>query len=198
MAVKWSSCTGIGDGDPRAGWLEGLNRGLTQAGHEPIDRTHTLAPRYSSILSTDGIGAEMPPVTYRAKDDAGNKLRVRATASPDPTDIGAAVHAVGDRRPSDPEGPLNAAQGFAVENVAAYDLTQVRRYVRNEPLRGAILRHLLDQDYDDEIVLIGHSLGSVIAIDLLDHLPETVHVRRFITIGSPAAAPSSMRAVSGC
>lgn len=81
-------------------------------------------------------------------------------------------------------------RGFAVENVPAYDLTQVRRYVRDEPLRGAILRHLLDQDFGDEIVLIGHSLGSVIAIDLLDHLPEHVHVRRFLTIGSPAAAPS--------
>ncbi|WP_280764119.1 hypothetical protein [Prescottella agglutinans] len=89
-----------------------------------------------------------------------------------------------------PEGPLNAAQGFAVDHVSAYDLTQVRRYVRDESLRGAVLRYLLGHDFGDEIVLIGHSLGSVIAIDLLDHLPEKVHVRRFITIGSPAAAPS--------
>ncbi|NLE78885.1 MAG: hypothetical protein GX610_04760 [Rhodococcus sp.] len=190
MAVKVVFLHGIGDGDPRAGWLEGLNRGLTQAGHEPIDRTHTLAPRYSSILSTDGNGAKMPPVTYRAKDDtkarfefARRQARIQRTVGLPSTPSGIGAHLI-------PEGPLNAAQGFAVENVAAYDLTQVRRYVRNEPLRGEILRHLLDQDYGDEIVLIGHSLGSVIAIDLLDHLPETVHVRRFITIGSPAAAPS--------
>ncbi|NKR65305.1 hypothetical protein GS486_18215 [Rhodococcus hoagii] len=190
MAVKVVFLHGIGDGDPRAGWLEGLNRGLMQAGHDPIDRVETLAPRYSAILSTEGIGAKMPPVTYRVKDDskarfefARRQARIQRTLGLPSTPSGMGAHLV-------PEGPLNAAQGFAVGHVSAYDLTQVRRYVRNEPLRGAVLRHLLDQDYGDEIILIGHSLGSVIAIDLLDHLPENVHVRRFITIGSPAAAPS--------
>ncbi|KAA0115081.1 hypothetical protein CIW51_17565 [Mycolicibacterium sp. P9-22] len=36
-------------------------------------------------------------------------------------------------------------------------------------------------------MLLAHSLGSVVAIDLLDHLATDLHVRRFITIGSPAA-----------
>lgn len=48
-------------------------------------------------------------------------------------------------------------------------------------------RIIEDLPVSGEIVLIGHSLGSVIAIDLLDHLPETLHVRRLITIGSPAS-----------
>lgn len=47
--------------------------------------------------------------------------------------------------------------------------------------------------FGDKVVLIGHSLGSVIAIDLLDHLPENVHVRRSITIGSPAAGTVAPR-----
>ena len=49
------------------------------------------------------------------------------------------------------------------------------------------MAHILDHlpTYGD-VLLIGHSLGSVVAIDLLDHLPENLHVRRFITIGSPA------------
>ena len=68
-------------------------------------------------------------------------------------------------------------------------LDQVRRYVESDGLRGAVLRHLLESlPTEGEIVLIGHSLGSVVAIDLLDHLPRSVHVRRFITIGSPAAS----------
>ncbi|MGW6376146.1 hypothetical protein ACWFRB_08795 [Rhodococcus sp. NPDC055112] len=190
MAVKVVFLHGIGDGDPRAGWLEGLNRGLAQAGRDPIDRADTLVPRYSSILSTEGIGAKMPPVTYRVKDDAAARFefarrqaRIQRNLGLGSVPSGMGAHLV-------PEAPLNALQGFAVERISAYDLTQVRRYVRNEPLRGAVLRHILDQDFGDEIVLIGHSLGSVIAIDLLDHLPEHVHVRRFITIGSPAAAPS--------
>lgn len=190
MAVKVVFLHGIGDGDPRAGWLEGLNRGLVQAGHDPIDRADTIAPRYSSILSTAGIGAKMPPPTYRVKDDSAARVefarrqaRIQRSLGLKSTPSGFGAHVV-------PEGPLNAMQGFAVGNLSAFDLTQVRRYVQNESLRGAVLRFLMDQDYADEIVLIGHSLGSVIAIDFLDHLPEHVHVRRFITIGSPASAPS--------
>ena len=190
VAVKVVFLHGIGDGDPRGGWLEGLNRGLTQAGYEPIDRANTLAPRYSAILSTEGIGAKMPPVTYRVKDDskarfefARRQARIQRSLGLPSTASGLGAHLM-------PDGPLNTMQGFAVGHLSAYDLTQVRRYVRNEALRGAVLRHLLDQDFGDEIILIGHSLGSVIAIDLLDHLPENIRVRRFITIGSPAAAPS--------
>lgn len=190
VAVKVVFLHGIGDGDPRAGWLEGLNRGLTQAGYEPIDRANTLAPHYSDILSTDGISAKMPPVTYRVKDDAAARFefarrqaRIQRNLGLRSVPSGMGAHLV-------PEAPLNALQGFAVGHVSAYDLTQVKRYVCDEPLRGAVLRRLLGQDFGDDIVLIGHSLGSVIAIDLLDHLPESVRVRRFITIGSPAAAPS--------
>ncbi|MEV0948400.1 hypothetical protein [Rhodococcus sp. NPDC049939] len=190
MTVKVVFLHGIGDGDPEAGWLEGLNRGLTQNGHDPIDRADTLAPRYSSFLTTEGIGAKLPPRTYDLKDDskaqfefARRQARIQRGVDLMPTPSGMGVHLV-------PEGPLNAAQGLAVGHVSAYNLPQVRRYVRNEPLRGAVLRYLLDQDFGNEIILIGHSLGSVIAIDLLDHLPESVHVRRFLTIGSPASAPS--------
>lgn len=58
-----------------------------------------------------------------------------------------------------------------------------------EGLRAAVLTQILKELPDSgEIVLIGHSLGSIIAIDLIDHLPEKLHVARFITIGSPGSA----------
>ncbi|MCS3876431.1 pimeloyl-ACP methyl ester carboxylesterase [Gordonia amarae] len=61
--------------------------------------------------------------------------------------------------------------------------------MKEEPVRGAILARILSfVPASGDIILIGHSLGSVIAIDLLDHLPEKVHVRRFITLGSPAGS----------
>lgn len=36
---------GIGDGDPKYGWLDSLNRGLMQACHEPIDRASSASCR---------------------------------------------------------------------------------------------------------------------------------------------------------
>jgi hypothetical protein len=60
-------------------------------------------------------------------------------------------------------------------------------YVREDKVRADVMNHILDflPTYGD-VLLIAHSLGSVVAIDLLDHLHENLHVRRFITIGSPA------------
>lgn len=82
---------------------------------------------------------------------------------------------------------MGSRSEFIFANVPIMNLDQVRRYVRDDKVRADVMNHILDflPTYGD-MLLIAHSLGSVIAIDLLDHLPENVHVRRFITIGSPA------------
>ncbi|SDD75274.1 hypothetical protein [Rhodococcus tukisamuensis] len=180
---------GIGDGDPAAGWLEGLNRGLVRDRFEPIDQADTCAPRYASFLSTDGISAKLPATTYKAGDETTGRreferrqARVRRVLGLDPVSSTVGFHRV-------PEQVLDPTRQAALRFVNRFDLPQVRRYVGSEAVRGAVLRRILDQiPATGEIMLIGHSLGSVIAIDLLDHLPAEVHVRRFITIGSPANA----------
>ena len=61
---------GIGDGDPDYSWLDGLNRGLEQAGYATVEREQVIAPRYSRLLKSDEHdGQRLPPTTYRAKDD---------------------------------------------------------------------------------------------------------------------------------
>ncbi len=178
---------GIGDGNRDYDWLDGLNRGLTQAGFEPVDRADVLAPRYADLLKTDGISAKLPAITYKAKDDAlarrefeRRQARVQRLLR---QEFG--VRTYGFNLIPDPV--WNAAPGAVVDYLSMYDLDQVRRYIGNDGLRAAIMLRIINALPDDgEVVLIGHSLGSVIAIDLLDHLPEQLHVRRFITIGSPA------------
>ncbi|ORA38173.1 alpha/beta hydrolase [Mycobacterium aquaticum] len=178
---------GIGDGNRDYDWLDGLNRGLTQAGFDPVDRADVLAPRYADLLKTDGISAKLPAITNKAKDDAlarrefeRRQARVQRLLR---REFG--VRAYGFNLIPDPV--WNAAPGAVVDYLSMYDLDQVRRYIGNDGLRAAIMLRIINALPDDgEVVLIGHSLGSVIAIDLLDHLPERLHVRRFITIGSPA------------
>lgn len=178
---------GIGDGDPNYGWLDGLNRGLKQGGHEPIDRERVIAPRYSSYLRTEGRSGKLPPITYRPTEEA--------TARRDFERRQARVqrllrmqHGV---RPFGfnliPDLVWEFSPELVVDHLPIMDLDQVRRYVRDEKVRADVMNHILDflPTYGD-VLLIAHSLGSVIAIDLLDHLHENLHVRRFITIGSPA------------
>ena len=178
---------GVGDGDPRAQWFTHLNNGLEKVGYQAIAKSETIAPRYSSLLSTDGINASLPSRTYvtadedkRRRDYEHRQARVSRLIGHDPDAGPLGLDHL-------PDAALPPLQEGAVSWVG--QLKQVDRYMNNEGLRGAILRHVLEQlPCDGDIVLVGHSLGSVIAIDVLDHLPPGLEVKRFITMGSPAGS----------
>lgn len=77
------------------------------------------------------------------------------------------------------------------------DFAQGRRYVREAALRRAILARVVAAlPAEGEIILLGHSLGSLVAIDLLEHLPPPLSVRLLLTSGSPAGL-RAMHAGSG-
>jgi pimeloyl-ACP methyl ester carboxylesterase len=164
-----------------------MNVGLVDAGFKPLQESDVLAPRYSDLLETDGINAALPRRTYvtadedrRRREYERRQARVSRLIGHDP-DAGPFGY---DNLPAWLIGP---AAEFATGWLG--QLAQADRYMNNEGLRGAILRRVLEQlPVEGEIVLVGHSLGSLVAIDLLDHLPTELHVRRLITIGSPAGS----------
>ena len=129
----------------------------------------------------------MPPVTYKPKDKltARREFERRQARVQRKLQVQHGVRTFGFHLIPDPAWEI--VSELVVGNLPAMDLDQVRGYVRDDKVRADVMRHILDflPSYGD-IVLIAHSLGSVIAIDLLDHLPEQLQVRRFITIGSPA------------
>ncbi|ALG85275.1 hypothetical protein [Gordonia phthalatica] len=186
---------GVGLGDPATGWFDGLNRGLVAIQARPVDESEIIAPQYRDLLKVPEIESVHPPITYTVVDDRDARraferrqgqveLLVRDFQE---------VRAFGLGRL--PDSVVNGLQESLLDSAPLDVLKQVKNYLTDEGLRGAVLQRILDDlDGDvDEIVLIGHSLGSVIAIDLLDHLPESVHVRRFITVGSPAGTPALYR-----
>src|SRR5699024_9594684 len=134
----------------------------------------TLTPQYSTLLSTDGITAKMPPVTYRTRNDLAARLAYARRQAHIERTIGLPKTTSGIGFDRVPDAPVAGARSFGVDHLDMHDLPQVKRYVRDEGTRGAVLKYLLGQPFDEEIILIGHSLGSVIAIDLLDNLPEGV------------------------
>ncbi|WP_278315506.1 alpha/beta fold hydrolase [Lolliginicoccus levis] len=182
---------GIGDGDPSGGWLEGLNHALVQLRHDPVPENSVIRPHYTDLLTDDEAARKMPPVTYKPKDEhlrrrdfERRQARIDRSFNRNRT-----VESFGFQKL--PDAVLYPAQSFSIDKLSVMDLDQVRRYVRSDALRGAVMNRILDHlpSYGD-VILIAHSLGSVIGIDLLDHLPEKLHVRRFITIGSPAHSPA--------
>lgn len=180
---------GLGDGDPEQGWLDGLNSGLTKAGYPSIHPDSVIAPRYRSLLETAGISAKVPPVTYKPKDDSAARLTFERRQAAVQRFLGyeAGVGTFGFARV--PDAPVAFVQKAAINSLPLMNLPHVKRYMQDEGLRGAILKCVLDHlPAKGDIILIGHSLGSVVAIDLLDNLHPGLHIRRFVTIGSPASA----------
>lgn len=166
------------------GWLIALNGALARVGCQEIGDSQVIAPHYAPMLTAPGITAKMPEVTYRPGKDhlpsrrlfERRQTAVRQLLGPDPD-----VTAFGftDTQALSPSRRRTAR--------ATADFTVVRQYLEDTGRRAAILHFLLQQvPTDGDILLIGHGLGGVIAIDLLDHLAADVRVRRFITIGAPA------------
>ncbi|MFJ5718367.1 hypothetical protein [Streptomyces sp. NPDC093149] len=81
---------------------------------------------------------------------------------------------------------LQRSRFFADVSLRAlvFDLKQVRRYLLDDDLRTAARERVQERIGPDTHVLIGHSLGSVIAYEALCAMPEHP-VKALITLGSP-------------
>ena len=182
---------GVGNGDPERSWLAGLNRGLAGIGAAPIEDSDVIAPRYSGILNARGVKCKHPGKTYKVKDDHDERRAFERRQAKVQRMLGktGAVQTFGFGRFPGPV--INRLQQIGISSAMVDVLKQVKGYMTDEDVRAAVLSNILDDiPATGEVILIGHSLGSVIAIDLLDHLHPKLQVRRFITIGSPAGSPS--------
>ncbi len=62
----------------------------------------------------------------------------------------------------------------------------VARYVHNRNARRAVLWHLLSEiEGHDNLVIVAHSLGSLVVAGVVPRLPKGTRVPLLITIGSP-------------
>jgi hypothetical protein len=68
------------------------------------------------------------------------------------------------------------------------NLRQVSDYLTHVKTKEAVLRRLRERVGDDTWVLIGHSLGSVVAYEFLDRYRPT-SIRLLLTLGSPLGIP---------
>ena len=71
---------------------------------------------------------------------------------------------------------------------ARHPFVQAHRYSNDGETRARVLNRILKQlPQTGRLVIIGHSLGSVIAADLVRRLPAGLEVVGMVTLGSPLA-----------
>jgi hypothetical protein len=93
------------------------------------------------------------------------------------------------RTPGGVQAALRALSGSAffaglAERVVLFDLQQVRRYMTDPGVRRAVQDRVAAEVGEGTRVVVGHSLGSVVAYEALCAHPEWP-VRALVTLGSP-------------
>ena len=172
---------GAEEPERRGQWQEALFSRLTELGYENLDSVEVIAPEYSDLLRLTDIDSEipMPPLNKPRK---GKQEILEARRRYDER-LSALEMKIGHNLQK--QG-IRAAEPMMRVGVNVLSLTQAKTYMENENIRAHVLARVLEQiPSSGNIVIIGHSLGSVIAADLIRRLPEDLKVDGMVTIGSP-------------
>lgn len=183
----------------RREWTAGLNKGLTLAELPTLDPGDAWLPFYG-----DRMAAAIGSAEALAGDPAG------AFAPRSPTArllyeqlIGEAAMMAGMPSDGRREGLVTGVQGALSWLAAATNLDHlliaavfrdVAAYLDDSQVRRAVLDSVMQtMPTSGEVVLVTHSLGSVVAMDLLTELPSQVEVPLLVTLGSPLGLDSVHR-----
>jgi hypothetical protein len=189
---------GRGKNTDRDSWIEALRETIRGAGHTPpsVDCDEFITASYTDLLEP---GAELPDVPMPRVTLAPADLEARARfleqaiilrdRFPRPRSwltgqqLADVLTAVTVRKFPLAHLPI---QDRGLVDVVLRIMGDVERYRSDAGLRANILGRVLEQVPEtDELIIVGHSLGSVVALDLLSYLPEQVQVPLFLTFGSP-------------
>lgn len=185
----------VGEMELRGAWYRALCDGLLRAGFSPLpEEADCFCPFYGDFFRPGaalGGGAALDFDGVTADDDEAALLEAvwRAAAAVDPEVP--APEEFGDtlfRAPRMIERALNSLSrsAFLADAVPLRffgDLKQVVLYFRDPGLRARILDRVTAHLGPETRLVIGHSLGSVVAYEALCARPEQVGA--FLSLGSP-------------
>lgn len=171
-----------------------LDHALTNLGYPPLalGRPHTpgqtdrlLAPTYTAVLESQHQPQDPLPRTPRP--ELSRRIAAEATYE---RNVAAAEERLAVFDEEHRRGILSVIPRPLTKPVtqsgSRYTHPGVHRYTTNQDARRAVLRHLLRQIGDHrELVIVAHSLGSVVLTGLINRLPKDTHVPLLLTIGSP-------------
>ncbi|WP_297080815.1 hypothetical protein [uncultured Demequina sp.] len=157
-------------------WRTPLNEALADCQRSPVELTDAVEPHYDDLLST-GAGDE-------------GTLPLEATDRVARSDFAArqsvVAHRIAGARFAPGRGPLDDATLEKV-SVAAFPMfAQVRAFLAADS-HPTIIRRVLHGlgNAEGDWVVIAHSLGTAVALELLGQLPERMNIKLLLTLGSP-------------
>ncbi|MGC0419667.1 trypsin-like peptidase domain-containing protein [Embleya sp. AB8] len=175
----------------RRTWAAGLNSGLTMAGLPTVDPQDVWFPFYGDRLVQVMESAQPvePSLSGSGQELYGRLLDEAARRSGMPTSGRVAVtESIWDDVVGSVHEPLSwlAAHTGLDRLVIQTAFKDVAAYLDQDDTRNAVLDQVLaGMPADGPVVLVAHSLGTVVAMDLLTRLGPAAPVAGLITVGSP-------------
>ena len=173
---------GTGYSPAAAQWLEPIERGLARLLHPHLssENLEVIGPSYVEEISTGG-GQPLPDTWVKPNEERVRPLREKFSSRREAL-----------ARMLDPMRQYDVGPGLPVPEIvweAGIAINDdARRYRWNTECRHAAQRRVLEHfPRTGRIILIGYSLGSVLAVDLLTKLPENLEIDLLLTVGSPLA-----------
>lgn len=179
MKAKVIYLHGIGGATDQWVWVDALNHALVECGFDVLMPEDVIDFDYSALLGGDSAGdAAVPAVTLRPAD-CGESWQSEYILQQESIRSWVANSQFADSTwtPAVPDG---------LGHLGHLLLSQVKSYTSSTEVRHAIWNRVIEGLVGvDEVVIVGHSLGSVIAADVIPRLPEGTTVRCLVTVASP-------------
>lgn len=178
----------------RRSWTASLNKGLTEAGLTPVDPADVWFPFYGDRLTQlltererPRLAAE-PAEAYAPAEPAARALYEELVGEAAQRAGMPAQRLLGE----EPTGRLQqqlswlAARTDIDQWIIASRFRDVAAYLGDRRVRDAVLDSVLECLPDSgEVCLVGHSLGTVVAMDVLTRLAPEAEMAQLVTAGSP-------------
>lgn len=178
---------GVGDDGTRRDWWESL----LSATQLPEDIT-LVAPDFSDVLGVKKPFLEMLPQFPRTRDTVPAEQSMRryraAQADWQSTLLSAGSTSVWPYRRRGFARVPGVLDAIGERLVTGVIFDEVGRYLNDEHRRRVVLRRVLAALPDSgRVIIVGHSLGALVALDLVLHLPDTIEVPLLVTAASALA-----------
>ena len=192
VAVHGIGMTFEGENTLKKSWLPALKDGLVRAGRALNRDKDLTCAFYGDLFRPKGKSAFLPPLDATDITDPLEREMLDAwwrEAARIESQVPGPQDATKLWAPQTVQRALNAlshSKFFAglAERVLIFDLKQVVLYLNNSHIREEAQAQVSKVVGPDTRVLIGHSLGSVIAYEAFCAHPEWP-LKTFITLGSP-------------
>jgi pimeloyl-ACP methyl ester carboxylesterase len=155
-------------------WVGAIEEGLVKADNDPLSDIGVTELDYSDVLHD--VLASMPERDIEATPrGAGFEHHQRM--------VRLSMHPFTNR----PRSPYDFFPKELVTRFLMSRMPEIQRYRAQPEVRAAVRARCLEQLPKGDLIIVAHSLGAVVAYDLVHYLPKDTHVELLLTIGSPMA-----------